>query len=106
MKEEELHLYLEIDSKLATSEELTDAAIITQVKGALLKDDEEEEEETTADPPTKTPIPTLSAAMASLNVLRLFFQENNMETDIQDLLKIEQSVQETSKQKSIKDFFV
>ena len=55
----ELHLYLEVDSELATSEELTDAAIIQEVRGALLGEDleEEKEDDTIVDAPPPSTCP-------------------------------------------------
>ena len=81
------------------------------MRGSLLGEDleEEEEDDTIVDAPPPPPAPTVSAAMDALNLLRTFYQNNNLEGEITELLQVEKRVQEYStkeyKQKSIKDFF-
>ena len=60
MDEEELQLYLNIVTELATSEEMTDEAIIKEVQGSKQEEQEEEvEEETTAE--AEAPKPPLTS---------------------------------------------
>ena len=115
IEEDDLHLYLDVDSELATHEMMSDEAIIREVRGVAEEEEEEEEEEDApgapgAPAPPPTPLLTVNKAMEMLQQLRAFANHHAATEEHQnELMAFEGFVQEVSsvtfKQKTIKDFF-
>ena len=115
IEEDDLHLYLDVDSELATHEMMSDEAIIREVRGVAEEEEEEEEEEDApgapgAPAPPPTPLLTVNKAMEMLQQLRAFANHHSApEQHLNELMGFEGFVQDVSsvtfKQKTIKDFF-